>query len=175
MASSRPQGCENCHKECTIHLTQIVNNQVMKIDLCASCPHAKKMEQDQEFGLIDKLVGKLSYIAKGASEADSLTCPNCGLTEQQFRKTTRLGCPACYTTFSSFLNEYLTNLHPGLSHKGKIPKRFEAKVTEKKINSLKKDIQEAVVVENYELAAQLRDEVDALTHQLSQPGNIDES
>lgn len=169
-SSSRPQGCENCHQECTIHLTQIVNNQVIKVDLCASCPYAQKMEQEQEFGLIDKLVGKLSDMAKDVSEADSFDCcPDCGLTEQQFRKTMRMGCSTCYTTFSSFLDEYLLNLHPGLSHRGKIPKRFEGKMTEKEINTLKKNIQEAIIVENYELAAQLRDKI----KELGQPKIVD--
>ena len=38
--------CDLCSKPATVHLTQIVNNQVHKVDLCEACAQAKDCRRD---------------------------------------------------------------------------------------------------------------------------------
>jgi protein arginine kinase activator len=49
------------------------------------------------------------------------TCPCCGFTEEDFRRTLRLGCPKCYQTFQFEIETMLTQMHHGTTHCGKIP------------------------------------------------------
>jgi protein arginine kinase activator len=115
------------------------------------------------------------------------TCPACGTTYSQFRQSGQLGCAACYEAFESQLGPLLERWHEGGSHHvGKVPKRAAgttgahanvpaapgatpARVAEsllgneqqraKKVQSLQKQLDEAVRAEQYERAASLRDEI----------------
>jgi protein arginine kinase activator len=49
------------------------------------------------------------------------TCSCCGFTEEDFRRTLRLGCPECYRTFQFELETMLPQMHHGTTHCGKIP------------------------------------------------------
>lgn len=49
----------------------------------------------------------------------SSPCPTCGITAEEFHRSTRLGCPDCYRHFS--LTPIIKGMHPGLSHVGKTP------------------------------------------------------
>jgi protein-arginine kinase activator protein McsA len=49
------------------------------------------------------------------------TCPCCGFTEEDFRRTLQLGCPECYRTFQFEIERMLPQMHHGTTHCGKIP------------------------------------------------------
>ena len=48
--------CDLCSKPATVHLTQIVNNQVHKVDLCETCAQAKGVTDPSGFSLADLLL-----------------------------------------------------------------------------------------------------------------------
>ena len=55
--------CEGCNKKATIFLTQIVDGNVKKVNLCESCPMKKSIEDPTGFALADTLMGtELSLI-----------------------------------------------------------------------------------------------------------------
>ena len=93
MSASKPEGCENCTKPATIHLTQIVGSKIIKLDLCEGCPKAQNIQQPDQFGLVEQLAGQF---AKTKTSGSNLTCGSCGFTESQFQKIGRFGCPDCY-------------------------------------------------------------------------------
>jgi protein arginine kinase activator len=45
-----------CSKSATVHLTQIVNNKVHKVDLCEECAQAKGVTDPSGFSLADLLL-----------------------------------------------------------------------------------------------------------------------
>ena len=47
----------DCENEATVHLTEIVNGQMKKIDLCEECAKDKGVTDPQGFALADLLLG----------------------------------------------------------------------------------------------------------------------
>ncbi|MDX2226523.1 MAG: UvrB/UvrC motif-containing protein [Verrucomicrobiae bacterium] len=166
MQENRPPGCENCKNPCTIHLTQIVEGTMHKVDLCASCPNAKNVDDPTGFSIADQLLGLGAGDEMAAGKGD-LCCPMCGFTQADFKKLGRLGCSSCYNTFSEGLAALLRNMHRGTEHKGKIPRRFKTTMElTQKIFSIEEDLGLAIKNENYEDAASLRDKLKKLKAQL---------
>lgn len=153
-----PLKCDLCDKPATVHLTQIVNNQIHKLDLCESCAAAKGVTDPNGFSLADLLVkgGDTSEIP----ETGGIVCEHCGFTQKDFKRLGRLGCPACYDQFMPVLEPVLANMHKGVSHLGKVPaKALQRRSLQDRISELETKLQEAVAAENYEDAARFRDEI----------------
>lgn len=149
--------CDLCGQPATVHLTQIVNNQIHKLDLCEACAAAKGVTDPTGFSLADLLVKNPSG---GDSAASQLVCEHCGFTQADFKKLGRLGCPACYERFKPILDPVLANMHKGVTHLGKVPARsIERRTLQERISRLEHELTEAVKSERYEDAARLRDEI----------------
>jgi protein arginine kinase activator len=108
------------------------------------------------------------------SELD-LSCSRCQMTRAEFKTNARLGCPECYNAFMGELNALMQAMHHSRQHIGKIPARqgVEARITAQ-IASLQKDIATAIAKEEYEVAANLRDKIRALSegHRISNDGDL---
>jgi protein arginine kinase activator len=88
------------------------------------------------------------------------TCPNCGFTLNDFRKTGRLGCSQCYEIFAEGLVPILKDMHKTIQHKGKQPQRIiEKNKYEARIRELRAQLQKAIENEQYEEAATYRDHI----------------
>ena len=72
----------------------------------------------------------------------------------------QLGCSACYGVFADGLSGMLKNMHKGTAHIGKSPAAFH-KIREhsEKMKSLQDRLNQAVAAEEYERAADLRDQI----------------
>lgn len=148
--------CDLCTKPATVHLTQIVNNKVHKVDLCEECAQAKGVTDPSGFSLADLLL-KASLNPEPAS---GLRCEHCGFTQADFKKHGRFGCPACYTVFQSLVEPMLDTMHKGTAHAGKVPQKALArKSLYDRITKLESDLSEAIKAERYEDAARCRDEI----------------
>lgn len=157
----RPPGCENCKKECSIHLTQIIDNHTQKVDMCETCPKAKQLQNPLDFGLMEELMGMVVQAPKTGKKKGK-KCPTCGYTEGEFKKTGRLGCADCYKVFLAEQVDLLRKMHRDVTHKGKVPKNRGKTDSQKQINELNKQLKQLVHVEDYEGAAKVRDEILAL-------------
>jgi len=152
--------CSNCDKAATVHLTQIINNKIIKVDLCESCAQAKGVTDPEGFSLADLL--NSSQMPR-QEEDTSLKCPSCGLTTADFRRTGRLGCSTCFTVFASVLRPVLEDMHVGTCHKGKTPDlALSRQSATAQLNKLEKALEKAVEEEAYEDAAQYRDKIKSL-------------
>ncbi|MBC7771949.1 MAG: UvrB/UvrC motif-containing protein [Pyrinomonadaceae bacterium] len=104
-------------------------------------------------------------------------CPNCETSLAQFRNSSLLGCEECYRAFESQLSPLIERAHEGATHHtGKIPRHqgitpapvdiatriAHAEERAKRIQSLRKQLTDAVATEQYEKAAKLRDELNRL-------------
>ena len=151
--------CSHCNKPATVHLTQIVNNKIIKVDLCESCAQAKGVTDSEGYSLADLLSKTNLNLDKGEAR---IACPDCGLTTADFRQTGRLGCATCYQSFATLLQPALEDMHPGTTHKGKIPKVAISRQTSiAKLHDLENALQRAIAEEAYEDAAKFRDQIQA--------------
>ena len=154
--------CDLCSKPATVHLTQIVNNKIHKVDLCEACAQAKGVTDPNGFSLADLLL-KASLNPEPAP--GNLRCEACGFTQQDFKKTGRFGCPSCYEAFADVLNPMLDSMHKGTAHTGKVPQRALARRSlYERLTRLETELDQAIKAERYEDAARFRDEI----HQVRQ-------
>ena len=87
-------------------------------------------------------------------------CPVCGLTWGKFRQTGLMGCPHDYEFFEGKLSPLLKRAQEGAAeHVGKVPPGKKTAETERQaaLLRLRRELQKAIDVENYEEAAKLRD------------------
>jgi protein arginine kinase activator len=158
-----PLKCDLCTKPATVHLTQIVNNKVHKVDLCEACAQAKGVTDPSGFSLADLLLK--ASLTPEAAVTEGLRCEHCGFTQGDFKKHGRFGCPHCYDTFKGMIEPMLDNMHKGTTHTGKVPhKALDRKLLTDRLNKLEGNLDEAIKSERYEDAARYRDEI----HQVKQ-------
>lgn len=152
--------CSHCNHPATVHLTQIVNNKIIKVDLCESCAQAKGVTDPEGFSLADMLAK--SNFVPDATEPQ-ITCPDCGLTTADFRRTGRLGCAACYQSFIPVIRPVLEDMHAGTVHKGKVPEVALSRQTNvAELQALENALHSAIEEEAYEDAAKYRDQIKAI-------------
>ncbi len=154
--------CELCkHAQATVHLTEIVNDQMTEMHLCESCANQKGSQVETHFGLADMLSGLAEYGKAQEPEGHTAkACPNCGMTYEDFRKVGRLGCAECYTTFKRSLGSLLKRIHGSPLHLGKAPVRLLKPVKAKaELMELKRKLDNAIEREAFEEAADIRDQI----------------
>lgn len=166
---ANPLKCDLCAKPATVHLTQIVNSKIHKVDLCEACAQAKGVTDPSGFSLADLLV-KASLNPEPGGD---VRCESCGFTAQDFKKTGRFGCPACYQHFSGLLDPLLDTMHKGSEHTGKVPLRALArKSLYERLNRLETDLNQAIKAERFEDAARFRDEINQVKSAASPPPGV---
>jgi len=155
--------CHHCESQATVHLTQIINGQMHKMDLCEACAQEKGVTNPDNLSIGSLLSEDQSKVGAGSA---SMTCESCGTTHQDFKKGGRLGCEACYHVFRPVLEPLLDGMHAGIKHLGKVPSRTVIKKGEQENEELlRSQLKQAVEEENYEKAAELRDRLKKLmTH-----------
>lgn len=166
--------CEKCNKnEARVHLVKMVNGKKSETWLCEKC--AKEISNGALIPLmaegieasisknIESLFNGMTKEKKEFSPKIDLICKHCGLTLSKFKKNGKLGCSECYDSFSEELEKIMIEFQGSDSHTGKMPKREENELNKfMEINSLEKRLKKAIEVENYELAAILRDKLKSI-------------
>ena len=168
--------CQHCKKnEATTHVKTMVNGKYAEYRLCPECAH--ELGYDSMFtdfsadfgGLLSSFFSNALPAISGATH-----CDTCGSTLNDIKRTGKVGCADCYDTFFSELMPTIRNVHGNTEHKGKRPGVIEYTVNEEenksdndapsedKIGTLRAELKEAIEKENFERAAQLRDEIKGL-------------
>lgn len=166
---SEALNCDLCGKAATVHLTQIINNKIQKVDLCESCAQKKGVSDPDGFSLADLLAKNFAVpedVTHPAGAAD-LACKTCGCSAKDFKKTGRLGCSDCYQALSSIIMPILAGVHRGTEHHGKIPDRLKSRIERRRrFARLDEELQHAIRDERYEEAAEFRDQIEQLRAEL---------
>src|SRR5690242_888265 len=159
------QCCVCKEKPATVHLTQIVGEKMQKLDLCEDCAKAKGINDPTSFAMADLMLGLgASQELDTSAVGTELKCPRCGFSQADFKKSGRLGCPECYQTFAEGLEGLLKTMHKGTRHAGKVPEALRANREQSdRLKLLQKKLAKAIEDENFEQAAQLRDEIKQIT------------
>ena len=167
--------CDECGKnKATVHLTEIVNELITKLNLCEGCAKNKGAEVEQHFGIADLLSAlsdteqqqqAIAGTPATAATGSKNKCPKCGLAYEDFKKIGRLGCAECYKAFKTSLAPLLKRIHGSNQHIGKSPSpqaADEVKTLTKRheeLDTAKTSLQKAVRNEEFEEAAALRDKI----------------
>ena len=158
-------------KEAKVHLTEIKGDKMQKLDLCEECAKSKGITDTTGFSLADLLLGLgASQEIEQAAGGAELKCPRCGFTQADFKKAGRLGCAECYGTFAEALDGLLKTMHKGTRHIGKVPEVLrQSRDLSDRLTTLEKNLSKAVDEEDFERAAQLRDEIKQTRARLTNP------
>jgi len=118
-----------------------------------------------------------SVVLSVQQQGATLKCETCGLSYAAFRQHGLLGCSACYVAFEDKLAPLIERAHQGGTHHiGKTPRRLLAAAQDgdteaiervlggareraERLALLRKQLEEALAMEQYERAAALRDEL----------------
>src|SRR5580698_6229912 len=167
--------CDICgKKKATVHLTEIVDEQMSEMHLCEECARQKSSQMEQQFGLADLLAGlsdssKTTAVKEG-DKVSVLKCSRCALPYEDFRKFGRLGCGECYTSFKEHLTGLLRKIHGSNKYLGKspathpgqlasLPEGAMALLPSENLSDLKQQLKSAIAAEDFEKAALLRDKI----------------
>ncbi|OMF68885.1 UvrB/UvrC motif-containing protein [Paenibacillus glucanolyticus] len=171
--------CQECGKRpATLHFTKIVNGEKTEFHFCETCAREKGElipGTSNGFSIHSLLSGLLDLDPSGkgqtpgAKMAQTLQCEECGMTYSQFSKLGRFGCSSCYKYFSDRLDPLFKRVHGGTSHVGKVPKRTGGRIQiRRQIDELKKELQFRIVQEEFETAAEIRDQIRELEKNIAQ-------
>ncbi|OJU15038.1 MAG: hypothetical protein BGN88_03180 [Clostridiales bacterium 43-6] len=157
--------CKNCGKNiATTHIKHTIGGKTEELHLCANCAAELGITAFQSFDISD-LWGSLfgDNTAKVQARTNEARCEGCNLTFSEIAKSGKAGCPQCYARFYDKLLPSLQRIHGKSQHVGKIPgPAGEKAMKANHIKSLKEELAAAVKDQNFERAAELRDEINTL-------------
>jgi protein arginine kinase activator len=185
--------CDQCDSEATVHEVTIRGGAKVERHLCQSCAAGAGIVPGDAISPMDvlQLAMEAAGAADDAASLDEsvraaankrapkpASCGTCGMTWEDFKTGGMLGCPNCYEDFETKLIPLIERAHEGASqHVGKIPARaggqaagsrtraIAALVEERaqRLSALRRLLDDSVKAEQYERAAQLRDELRRLS------------
>ena len=170
--------CEDCgSNRAVVHITQIGPDGKIEKNLCEKCAakygeFLMENQRQRNVSMNDFLKGVFSAPTKETKpqggKMTELVCPHGGWSERALQQTGKLGCRVGFEPGRRQLEPLLRRIHGSSTHSGKIPHRtggtLEMKHT---IESLRKSLKECVAQEEYEKAAELRDKIRQLEHELA--------
>ncbi len=179
--------CEICKKrEATVHLTEVINDEVSELHICEECAEAKGAQMQQHFGIADLLSGlvDLPHDMIPKKKRINIKCPSCGMSYNNFKKMGRFGCAGCYEAFKRALYPLFKKIH-GVSYRaGKEPKKPSAlkpviikdvpkpDINKDNLQELKARLAKVIELEEFEEAAVLRDKIRAFEDKRNSPDKL---
>ena len=163
--------CDSCGKEnANIHMTSIVNGVKEEYHYCQQCANQKEQGQGSMFSSMfddtffnNQFFANVMYPQSALGNSKLSACPQCGMTISAFNHQGRLGCDKCYEAFQQHLVPLIKRIQGSTSYEGRLPQRgAEALKIEQTIKQLRNDLIQAVKQEQFEKAAQIRDEIKSL-------------
>ncbi len=159
--------CQSCHKNfASVRYAEVVDGVVKNVQVCQTC--LDKLQRTMGGGF--EYSSPSPFVRQESSSAEvsevvhrAEKCASCAMELQHILDTGQLGCSDCYENFSIQSESILEGIHMGLIHRGKIPRQddLRAKVRAD-LHSKRALLKSALSTENYEEAAALRDQIQAL-------------
>ena len=152
--------CDKCKsKEAHVFIERTINGLKEKFSLCSEC--ASKMEKEMPFTIdFGSFFSGFNPFGGGEiANSHSPICSGCGISFDEFEKKGRLGCANCYEDFREQLVPIVKRIHGSQQHMEYIDSEENKKRLA--VQELKAKLSEAILQENFEEAARLRDEIKA--------------
>ena len=144
-------------------MKRIINGRAGEVHLCSDC--ARSLGYGEAFSGFGLGFGNIfgEFLAKDSKNNVSITCPGCGKTFDEVLSDGKMGCAECYGVFYDKLLPSLRRIHGKSTYVGIRPLKVQNDSYDEMLNSLKTNLAVAIETQNFELAAQLRDEINRLT------------
>lgn len=170
--------CQKCGmRPATTHIKTVTNGEYAQYELCSQC--AKEMGYTNIFSDMESEFSNFlgSFFGNALpAKTQATRCESCGSTYNEIAKTGHVGCADCYDTFWEQLLPLISRIHGNTTHCGKVPhsieytevkdetkdNKEENKKPKSKVDELKNQLEKAVSQQNFEKAAELRDEIKEL-------------
>ena len=162
--------CTACKKAlATIHILDLQDGEVVRQQaLCGNCAESSgavhsKSTMKISTQALEELIGSLKSEGPAGETEINPACPACAMSATEFRTRGRLGCPRCYDTFHKLLLPLLARIHDATSHRGRFATQQPGgQAQPNTMQRLRNRLDEAIKAEDYERAANLRDEIQKL-------------
>ena len=162
--------CQKCGaNNANTHVKTIINGEFREYDLCSECAH--KMGYTNVFAEMENdfsgLLGSF-FTNVLPARTQATRCEFCGSTYSEIAKTGHVGCAKCYELFADRLYPSIRRIHGNTTHCGKNSPSAKAEkakpepTKEDKISQLKTELDKAVEQQNFERAAELRDQINGM-------------
>ena len=165
--------CQRCQKaQATVHIDEVqvfrapgaAENEVEQQHMCETCaqdadlPHIAVQQKTMDE--VWKLLQMSAMKAQKKQARVTPTCATCGTSLEHLRRKGRVGCQDCYVTFESYLDGLLERMHGSTEHTGRMPgMNVEAAQRRRNMDDAREQLEVAVHAEDFERAAELRDEL----------------
>jgi len=166
--------CENCRERpATIHETLMINGATQATHLCEQCLRERAHPGCGVVGgfsfpnlsihqLLSSFLGQdmSGGVYAPARPLQEPRCGSCGMTYSGFADSGRLGCAQCYEDFEPHLSPLIKRIQGTDQHEGKMPKRMGGLARQKhELSTFKRQLAAAVISQQFEEAARLRDRI----------------
>lgn len=166
--ADRPVECSHCKKKIKVVYKEIVGQSILRTEMCDDCPILEQKLHGHTYPKVN---------AEGSVEQGAvLYCGNCRTSLDSVKMGNPLGCSECYSVFGDLLVTELIardnlplKLQKTLStkkksplHLGKTPTHPVTIHSSARLATLNSALGEALKRENYEQAAWIRDQINAL-------------
>ncbi len=180
-----PHKCSICNERDAVIFVKIVTeDSIEEKGLCATCAarYLEKKNDITEVNVIDERliqvieemkdllagivanISAISVIMNSQKGETGVRCSNCGTTFQEVKTNGYLGCPYCYSSFRTHIQDYVFETQRGSAHKGRMPEKFaKLYILKKEISFLNNKLKRLLENEQYEEADKIRKKLDRLT------------
>ena len=169
--NNSPALCQSCGiRPAAVEFVQVTGSQKREVSLCRECAasHGLEIQLDAFQRLAQLLMHQMRPFSQSSEEWQALqkaVCGRCGLHFDEFVQTGLLGCPQCYTDFHDYLVPVLRRLH-GVTrqtvenaHESDVSASPDSHESETHRSRLEAELQIALLDENFEMAARIRDKL----------------
>ena len=153
--------CEQCGKyPATTHVHTVINGVSTQKNLCTYCAVAGGYAGLHSGGLMNMLSTVFGESLAAYPSSNEKRCSCCGATFSDIAESGKAGCAECYKVFGPQLMSSLQRLHGKTKHVGKVPQSASGEVrAAARLQKLKDELAAAVADEEFEKAADLRDQI----------------
>jgi protein arginine kinase activator len=146
--------CDDCKKNpATRVYRETHQNKTIELHLCDDCAEKRGIVIKKDLSPAELLKNMLR---SDLVEDATLVCPNCLLSFAEFKRLGRFGCAQCAQAFRARLGPIVSKIHGARQHIGKVPRKEKRGVVGE-IFRLRAALKEALEKEEYEKAAEIRD------------------
>lgn len=159
--------CQSCGKnQANTHIKRIINGKLTEYKLCEQC--AAKLGYSNifdGFGFdFNSLLG--SFFENDKQQILNLSnkrCEFCGSSFDDISNSGKVGCAKCYDVFLDQLMPSIKRIHGNTKHAGKFASDSgKENILLNKIKSLREQMKIAISKQEFEKAAEIRDEIKKL-------------
>lgn len=150
-------------REQPVKIIRVVGNTRQEVEISAARARELGIRRDRRRrpSVAYLLDGILAWHRGGERTGDG--CPRCGTTQREIILYRRTGCPHCYEAFHGTVERILRLDRTSPAHQGRVPKRLDRyrRLFVEREHLLNR-LSHAVEAENFEDAAELRDQLRGL-------------